>query len=94
MKTSEIAVNTINQLNEVCSNILNVDSVDEDYLDEVNFAIRMLKKSIFNHIVKYEYSDFYLRNRSKKMNAKKFIDNPEKTLELFQNPKIRNSKKK
>jgi len=94
MKTSEIAIETIKGLENLKSILLNADNVDKDYLEEIEFYSRQIKKSVFNHMVKYEYPDFYLRSRSKKISPQKFIDNPEKTLELFRNPKAHNLKKK
>ncbi|HRG77815.1 MAG TPA: hypothetical protein PLX69_24865 [Leptospiraceae bacterium] len=93
MKTSEIAIETIQGLDKLKEALLGVESIDKDYLSEIEFAMKMLKTSVFGHMVKYEYSDFYLKHK-KKLNAEKFISNPEKTLAVFQNPTIQSLKKR
>jgi hypothetical protein len=86
MKTSDIAVEAIENLNQFLELTSKTENADSEYLKSIEFFIHSLKKEVFGNIVKHEYIDFWYKNR-KKVNVKKFINNPKKTLELFQNLK-------
>jgi hypothetical protein len=81
-KTSEIAVEAITKLNEAIELLHTVKDIDADYLALLRFHGEGLKRSVFNHIVKYEYSDLYLKHK-KKLNELKFIKNPKRVLDSF-----------
>ncbi|MBK8397441.1 MAG: hypothetical protein IPL26_19680 [Leptospiraceae bacterium] len=81
-KTSEVAVEAITKLNEAIALLHTVKDMDADYLASLRFHAKGLKRSVFGHIIKYEYSDLYLKHK-KKLNELKFIKNPKRLLQEF-----------
>lgn len=83
MKMSEVIKDLIVKIKEIESTLKTVDNTDPDFEFDINFYFNGVKKSIFNNMVKYEYAEFYLKNKNK-LSSKKFVDNPEKIFRLLE----------